>query len=119
MQQLHGFDELRNDRRVIRNRTKKIDTALISLCFSEPYFRFRLFPLAKIIERMENGKNYAFFVRSNGDKDDLRNPIPCITSEIWNLVTLKNSSHVNCMSASQDFVLKSRCFRFFTFLKKN
>jgi hypothetical protein len=31
MQQLHGFDELRNDRGIIRNRGAEIDTAALSL----------------------------------------------------------------------------------------
>jgi hypothetical protein len=32
-QRLHGFDELRNDQGVIRNRSAKIDTTAVSLYF--------------------------------------------------------------------------------------
>jgi hypothetical protein len=53
MQQLHGFDELRNDQEIFRNRSAKIDTAPLSFKFSASYFDFRFLRLAKIVERME------------------------------------------------------------------
>jgi hypothetical protein len=73
MQQLHGFDELRNDQVTIQNRSVKMDTAVISLYISASYFRFRLLPLAKIIERMENGK-IVLFGRSDGGREHHLNP---------------------------------------------
>jgi hypothetical protein len=57
MQQLHGFDKLRNDQGIIRNRSAKIDTTVVSLYLPESNLFYLFFPLAKIIERMENGKN--------------------------------------------------------------
>jgi hypothetical protein len=55
MQQLNGFDELRNEQRAIWKCSAKIDTTAASLYFPASYFSFRFLPLAKIIERMENG----------------------------------------------------------------
>jgi hypothetical protein len=51
MQQLHGFDELRNDQGIIRKRSAQIDTTGASLYLSASDFSFRLLPLAEIIER--------------------------------------------------------------------
>jgi hypothetical protein len=51
MQQLHGFDELRNDQPAIRNRSAKIERISVSLYLSA----------AEIIEQIENGKNCAFW----------------------------------------------------------
>jgi hypothetical protein len=62
MQQLHGFDELRNNQGVIRKYSAKMDTTAVSLCLSASYFSFRFLPLAKIIERMGNGKKSCFLV---------------------------------------------------------
>jgi hypothetical protein len=47
MQQLHGFDELRNDERII-HRSAKMNTTILSQCFSSASnFCFRFLRLAK------------------------------------------------------------------------
>jgi hypothetical protein len=60
MQQLHGFDELRNNQGIILNRTSKTSLAVISLYFSASYLSRRFILLAKRIKRMENGKKCVF-----------------------------------------------------------
>jgi hypothetical protein len=74
MQQLHGFDELRYDQGIIRNRSAKINTTVIVrrltasyftfrlLPLANTYFSFRSLPLAKIVDRKENGENRVFLV---------------------------------------------------------
>jgi hypothetical protein len=64
MQQLHGFDELRNDQAITRNRNATIGRTLLLLYLSAPYFSFRLYPLAKIPLAkifMGNGLNRFFW----------------------------------------------------------
>jgi hypothetical protein len=105
MQQLHGFDKLRDDQGVIRNRSAKIDTTAVSIHLSALSFSFRFLPLAKIIERMENG---TIFGRSDEGQDDLWGNDPCIIIQIWTSGTCIKSSHVNRMSGSRDNVLRPR-----------
>jgi hypothetical protein len=74
MQQLHGLDELRNDQGIIRKFSAKNNTTIaISLFLSVSTLSFRFLRLAKIIERMENGK-IVLFGCSDGDQDILANP---------------------------------------------
>jgi hypothetical protein len=43
MQELRGFDELRNDQVITRNRSTKIDTKAVSLCLSASYYALEIF----------------------------------------------------------------------------
>jgi hypothetical protein len=45
-----------------------------------------------------------FFGRSDVGEDALRVPISCTTWKIWTLNACKTDSHVNCMSASREFL---------------
>jgi hypothetical protein len=67
VQRLHGFDEFRNGRWIIQNRSAKADTAALSFYLLASYFSFRFLPLAIKIERWKVAK-VVFFGRSNGGK---------------------------------------------------
>jgi hypothetical protein len=69
MQQLHGFDELRNAQGITRNRRVENDKAVASLYLSASYLSFDFFHQPKK-ERMKNGKNRVFG-RSVGGQDNL------------------------------------------------
>jgi hypothetical protein len=60
-QQLHGFDEFRNDQGAVQNRCAKVDTAVVSLYLPASNFSFRIPRLAK--NNRANGKwrNQVFF----------------------------------------------------------
>jgi hypothetical protein len=53
-QQLRCFDESRNDQRIIRNRSSKINTIAASLYLPASYFSFRVLRLAQ--KKRANGK---------------------------------------------------------------
>jgi hypothetical protein len=53
VQQLRGFDILRNNQVIIRNRSAKVDITVVSFYLSASYFSFRFLPLAKIIKLVE------------------------------------------------------------------
>jgi hypothetical protein len=82
MQQLHGFDELRNDQGIIQNRRAKIDTTPMSLYLSASSLSFRLLWLANLIEWIEYGKNRVFGRSDGGEENDIKvfpqpNKFPC------------------------------------------
>jgi hypothetical protein len=79
MKQLHGFDELRNDQGIIRNRCAKTRTPVASNLSPGSYLSSRFLPPTKIIKRMENCKKM-FFGRSDGEEDTHRDPFPFNTS---------------------------------------
>jgi hypothetical protein len=53
-QQLHDFDESRNDQGIIQNRTAKINTIVASLYLPASYSNFRILRLAQ--KKGANGK---------------------------------------------------------------
>jgi hypothetical protein len=53
-----------------------IDATVLSLYLSALYFSFQFLPLAKIIERMENGKSARLLVNCFGGEDNLRERFP-------------------------------------------
>jgi purine-nucleoside phosphorylase len=59
MQQLHGFDELRNDQGIIQNRSAKIDTKVLSLHLYASSLVFDFFH-SQNNRAMENLKKYCF-----------------------------------------------------------
>jgi hypothetical protein len=59
MQQLHGFDELRNNKRMIQNLKAKMNQAVVSSYLSN--FLNVYLRLAEKIERMKNGENHVFW----------------------------------------------------------
>jgi hypothetical protein len=66
MQQLHCFDELRNNQVVIHNHSAKIKRTIESLYLPASSFTFRILRLAK-----KNGANInRVFGRSDGGQDD-------------------------------------------------
>jgi hypothetical protein len=121
MQHLHVFDEQLNDQEIIQNCGVKFDTTFASLYLSASYFSFRCLPLAKIIERMENGKN-RFFCRSDGDQENLNKVILCTKRKMWTSATRIETIpiwivclHLEIFSSEQmplNGTLKSCFFRF-------
>jgi hypothetical protein len=60
MQQLHSFDEVRNNQGMIRDRTAYTNK-MMELIYFATLFGFGTFRLASIIKQMENGENRVFF----------------------------------------------------------
>jgi hypothetical protein len=107
-QQLHVFDELRNNQRIIQNRSAKIKTIVASLYLPASPFIFRFLRLAQKMERKEMAKNIILTVRMEV-KFDQNKGFPQPTSKIWTSHTHRISSRVNFMSASQDFLFWIKC----------
>jgi hypothetical protein len=59
-QQLHGFDELRNDQGIIQNRSAKTNTTPASLYLPASSFSFQIRRLAKKSSEWKMAKNYYF-----------------------------------------------------------
>jgi hypothetical protein len=71
-QQLHGFDELRDDQEIIQNRSAKPNKMDESLYLLSSHSSFKFLRLTKKIERIK----IVFFGRSDGGRDNLNKDIP-------------------------------------------
>jgi hypothetical protein len=71
-QQLHGFDELRNDQRIIQNRSAKIDNMAAALYPPSSHSSFRFL---RLTPKNRANKNRVFG-RSDGGQDNLNKSFP-------------------------------------------
>jgi hypothetical protein len=103
-QKLHGFEESRNEKEIIQNRSANINTTVASLHLPASFFRFRILRLAQKMERI----NIVFFGRSDGGQDDQNKRFPQLSSQMWTSATCRNNSRVNCISATEDFLSSTK-----------
>jgi hypothetical protein len=99
-QQLHCFDELRDDQGIIQNRRVKPDKMAESLYLLSSHSSFRFLRLTKKIERTK----ILFFGRSDGGQEHPNKDIPRTIRQILTSGTCGIDSRVNCMCGSRDFL---------------